>query len=127
MSFLLTYNFSQDHLELFFSAVRSRGSYNNNPSAKQFQYSYKRLLVHAHIFITRKANCLMQDNTNILPVSTHHRDEGRMTLEEDTNCNINIDVILNYNISEYEVHVIAYIAGFITKKKKLGAFNASIS
>jgi len=34
--YLLTYKLSQDHLELFFSAVRARGGYNNNPNVRQF-------------------------------------------------------------------------------------------
>lgn len=33
LRYLLTYKLSQDHLELFFSAIRSRGGWNNNPSA----------------------------------------------------------------------------------------------
>jgi len=39
MKYLLTYKFSQDHIELFFGAVRSTGGFNNNPTA------YKRLLM----------------------------------------------------------------------------------
>ena len=37
MTYLLTYKFSQDHIELFFSAVRGRGGFNNNPTAIQFK------------------------------------------------------------------------------------------
>jgi len=33
MKYLLTYKFSQDHIELFFGAVRSTGGFNNNPTA----------------------------------------------------------------------------------------------
>lgn len=29
--YILTYKFSQDHLELLFACIRSRGGYNNNP------------------------------------------------------------------------------------------------
>ena len=34
--YLLTYKLSQDHLETFFSAVRSKGGYSNNPTCYQF-------------------------------------------------------------------------------------------
>lgn len=37
VSYLLTYKLSQDHLELFFSAIRSKGGFNNNPTALQFE------------------------------------------------------------------------------------------
>jgi len=43
MSYLLGYKLSQDHLEVFFSAMRSRGGCNNNPNSVQFRTAYKRL------------------------------------------------------------------------------------
>ncbi|XP_025202809.1 uncharacterized protein LOC112599902 [Melanaphis sacchari] len=42
------YTISQDHLELFFGSVRAMGGYNNNPSARQFQSAYKKLVVQSH-------------------------------------------------------------------------------
>lgn len=36
LKYLLMYNFSQDHLELFFAAVRFSGGFNNNPTSDQF-------------------------------------------------------------------------------------------
>lgn len=42
MNYFLTYKISQDHIEMFFSAIRSKGGYNNNPTAKQFEDAYKR-------------------------------------------------------------------------------------
>ncbi len=35
LKFLPMYKLSQDHLETFFCAVRSRGGWNNNPNVKQ--------------------------------------------------------------------------------------------
>lgn len=46
LSYLLTYKFSQDHLEMFFSALRSRGGWNNNLSVRMLIASYKRLLIN---------------------------------------------------------------------------------
>jgi len=42
----LSYKLSQDHLETFFSSIRSRGGYNNNPSCKEFKISYKKLYLN---------------------------------------------------------------------------------
>ena len=36
LKYMLMYKFRQDHLELFFGAVRSAGGFNNNPTAQQF-------------------------------------------------------------------------------------------
>ena len=59
MKFLLTYKFSQDHFQLFFSAIRSEGSHNNNPTAKQFKAAYVRFLAHHEIMTSDSANHLM--------------------------------------------------------------------
>jgi len=58
MKFLLSYKFSQDHLEMLFSAIRSKGAFNNNPTVSQFEAAYKSLLVHAQIKTSHNANCL---------------------------------------------------------------------
>ena len=55
LKYILTYKLSQDHLELFFGAVRSKGGYNNNPTARQFEAAYKRLLVHSEIRAPKQA------------------------------------------------------------------------
>ena len=49
LQYLLTYKFSQDHLELFFGAMRSAGGCNDNPTVQQFIAYYKRLLLHSSI------------------------------------------------------------------------------
>ena len=64
-SAVLTYKLSQDHLELFFSSVRTRGGFNNNPTARQFTAAYKRLLVKLQVR-TGTGNCILRDNASIL-------------------------------------------------------------
>lgn len=66
---MLTYKLSQDHLELFYSAVRSRGGFNNNPSPKQFAAIFKRLLIH-HELKHVHGNCEDHTITPILEVSS---------------------------------------------------------
>jgi hypothetical protein len=58
------YKDSQDHIELFFSSIRSQGGF-NNPSVKQFVESFKRLLVH-HDLKHTATNCLAMDETSLL-------------------------------------------------------------
>jgi len=123
--YLMTYKLSQDHLETFFSAVRSRGGFNNNPTAKQFITSYKRLLVHADVDISKYANNIVIDETIVLNVSaaTLSTNEGIDNLTQD-----DIDIYdsingsdhdyLFHNVwlcSEYVEDVVTYIAGFIAK------------
>lgn len=56
LNFILSYKISQDHIEMLFSAIRSRGGFNNNPTAAQFEAAYKRLLVRSELSISENAN-----------------------------------------------------------------------
>lgn len=71
VKYLSDYKFSQVHLEIFFSAIRSHGGVNNNPTQKKtlFNATYKRLLI---ITVQRsmQANCIEQLPTIILVGST---------------------------------------------------------
>ncbi len=40
--YLLTYKFSQDHIELLFSCIRAKGGWNNNPNVLQMKYAMRR-------------------------------------------------------------------------------------
>lgn len=62
MTFLITHKISQDHLETFI-AVWSKGGYNDNPTCRQFQAAYKRLLVHNSIVGSVNGNCSILENT----------------------------------------------------------------
>ena len=65
---IMTYKFSQDHLELYFAAVRSKLGANNNPSCKQFSEIHKRLLVHNQIR-GFNSNVDSIDSTELLTIS----------------------------------------------------------
>ncbi|KAJ8004331.1 hypothetical protein DPEC_G00158010 [Dallia pectoralis] len=118
--YLLTYKLSQDHLELFFSAVRARGGY--NPNVRQFRGPYKHLLVR-HQVKCGTGNCLLRDHTTVLDstiatVNVAPRgDVGpvEVLVPEDDSLPDLLDVD---NLSEYKEAAISYITGFIVKKMK---------
>ena len=134
LNYLLTYKLSQDHLELFFSAVRSRGGHNNNPTALQFKTAYKRLLMRHHIQST--GNCMPLDETRILSVSddgTSIRGPSEISyIEEAEKYNLidkdALDGDLDYadipnitSLSDFKEAAIEYIAGYVVKiaRKKI--------
>lgn len=47
---------SQDHLELFFGCIRSRGGSNNNPNCSQFKKTLRQLLFTKNITV-ESGNC----------------------------------------------------------------------
>ena len=116
--YLLTYKLSQDHLELFFSAVRQRGGWNNNPSAVQFSNAIRSLLSHAGLSITgsAKANCVPQDTTSLLNVVDTEPDDDIVPF-------INFESALSdhpysctrIGLSVFVEGIIAYIAGWVVR------------
>lgn len=122
MKFFITYKISQDHLETFFCAIRSKGGYNDNPTCRQFQAAYKRLLVHNSIMGSAYGNCSILDNTYIEAVSNNK------TLNENEELNFNFNwltekPLLHHDYFENVEHlnpciedVCVYIAGFVTMK-----------
>lgn len=122
LKYIMTYKFSQDHLEILFSCLRSHGGYNNNPNASQFAAAYKRILVHNEVKSSMGANCVTLDNTSILQVSSgckkttpnHHL----VSLKDDSYSNVFIDVddIPLSHIDPCLDHVVEYLTGFVQKK-----------
>ena len=124
---MLTYKFSQDHIELFFCSLRSRFGSNNNPTAKQFQQAYKRLLLHQEIRGNR-GNCIVDDDSFLLPITSQRskkvngldnadlkqkqNDFGLLPFETDHNY-----TLLSQwpSLSEFQSAVIEYISVYCVK------------
>jgi hypothetical protein len=124
---IMTYRFSQDHLELYFSAVRSKLGANNNPTCKQFTEISKRLLVHNQIknsngnagvldateLLTISAKGCLDENVDIL---SSRRSEsppdqsGETAFEEDQNLASWV-----HGLSEFKESVIVYISGYVVR------------
>lgn len=130
-----TFRFSQDHLELLFGCIRQKFGCNDNPSAKQFQSAWRRLLGQHQITASEFANCETNDTEflTVLNCSLRAKSQNSEILEnissiEDDVCetqNIeateneirSIDSILSETSlpNEMESHVIAYVASIIQK------------
>jgi len=123
LDFLLTYKMSQDHLEMFFSAIRSREGFNNNPTALQFEIFFKRLLVHTEIMTSSGANFMVMDMTKILWVSSStSKPVEKSNIYLDMLCAEIEDDNINFNTNQFNVlqqvveDIVEYIAGFIVRK-----------
>lgn len=145
--YILTYKMSQDHLELFFGAVRSKNGCNNNPTARQFISAFKQLLIHTEIKGIR-GNVSELDTTSILYVtkntvkSTDVETDVDITdiqFSESNNSDLIpdqtpksednsvtssnkletlCDRLDSINITEFQENVIGYISGFVVNMVK---------
>ena len=113
--YVMTYRLSQDHLETYFSCIRQRGGFNNNPSAQQFIGAFRCLMAHSNISITNQVNCIPQDSTSLL----HYTNKDKETdLDEEEAVNLNIDSQEEQllNLTPFVDGVMDYVAGAIVKK-----------
>ena len=67
--YLLTYRFSQDQLEMFFSKIRSRLGWNNNPNALQFKWALRALLQKNQVTAPETGNCTVVEETKLAEVA----------------------------------------------------------
>ena len=137
MNFLLTYKFSQDHIELFFGQIRSMGGSNNNPTARQFSKAYKQLLTHNEIQDVTRGNCLPLNSITVLTASSFttgnvicqqeipsvtiiNKSVTKSRASEDISEFHEIeDYCINYDeLSTCSEKIVAYIAGFVVSKLK---------
>lgn len=128
LSYLLGYKFSQDHLETMFSVIRAKGGFNNNPNCVQFKAAFKRILMRNQLTSSLKANCLNSDdnflaftklkkeivkNSSLRSQQFHDDDQDVLDVWEDAFDETNV-----FQLSEYTVDVIGYIAGFVERSVK---------
>lgn len=121
LNYIPLYKISQDHIELFFDCIRSKGGYNNNPTARQFKAAIKQLLIYSEIRDSGCGNCIPLENITILYVTSSQNSEhiiNNSTLLKSfnddfngiddnlqLNCNVLVDVM---NDHEYfpNIHTI---------------------
>ena len=121
--YVLTYKFSQDHIELLFSCIRSRGGFNNNPNTLQFRTALKQILMRNSIMPSNKANVIAfepQSHGSIFSLQASKRRTPMSEMstvvasnEEDDDLQqifdkIQVDTITN--------NILYYISGFIIRK-----------
>lgn len=115
-NYFLTYKLSQDHLELFFSKVRSRGGFNNNLSVSQFKAAFRSLILKNCVAPSLNANCtsLEADEGYIII----HR-KSRASCTELSDVQVDNIVIENYvnavQQSKFVGNCLYYICGFVIR------------
>lgn len=98
--YVLTYRFSQDVLEMYFSKIRSRFGWNNNPTVLDFRYALRSLLLKNNVESPPTANCVNIAETPIVSVSSENAQVSEMLLAKNV----------------WQPDALYYISGFISKK-----------
>lgn len=132
--YLLTYKYSQDHIELLFSCIRARGGWNNNPNCLQFKYAMRKMLLRNAITASKNANCQNFPGVasyNIIPFfhTRKHKAPLNNLIQPDVNTTEHsaphentpeeIMMLEHFNTattSEFLANVLFYIGGYIVSK-----------
>ena len=115
--YVLTYKFSQDHLELLFSCVRSSGGFNNNPDVRQFVAALKKILLRTSIRGNKYGNCsnlesgcnepLFQLKWRKAPLVPQQKE---LVMDEDEELEKICQVAeMEYTMTAYKDNILAYI------------------
>ena len=125
-SYVLTYKYSQDHIEMLFSCIPARGGWSNNPDSLQLKYALRRMLLGNSVTASVNANCQVFDDTVVIPIFRTRKHAA--PLAEDPNCpkddeqdthrmNELMDGLIKSNPhSEFVNNILEYISGFVVAK-----------
>lgn len=122
--YILSYKFSQDHLEIFFSKIRGRHGFNNNPTCQQFKYALRQMLLHSDIKQSLNSNCFEFDTdyamSLFLIMWRKKQDNVFNDFEDEDDCSEE-NFIQHTSLKRYDTlsdYVLYYIAGYIVKNIK---------
>ena len=85
--YVLTYKFSQDHIELLFSCIRAQGGWNNNPNCMQLKYALRKMLLRNTITASKNANCLSFSDSSTTIIPFFHFRKHKALLNETPKAN----------------------------------------
>ncbi|KAK6167117.1 hypothetical protein SNE40_021217 [Patella caerulea] len=122
IKYLLTYKLSQDHLELFFNAVRRIGGWNNNPTVVQFKAAFRRLISRAGTTTSGSSgNVVGMDDTAIIQASTSTYVPSTVSRNSEDDMPLDNEIADNYyNFNAKHTllidNVLVYISGYVVRK-----------
>jgi len=114
LTYLLTYKFSQDDIEILSSIIRRRGGWCNNPTALQFRSAYRAILSHIGVVPSTDSNCLTRCSDDIL--TDDNSDNSDFFVECAVALQDHAYATLLPTLSKYVENVASYIAGFVVRK-----------
>ncbi|RXG61966.1 DNA transposase THAP9 [Armadillidium vulgare] len=110
LKYIMSYKFSQDSIEIFFSIIRSRLGNNNNPTPLQLRHCLRKILIGRINYSFEGGNCL------------DFRDSSLPEFKPLAGEKNEIYTFDHSYINEYETltlvcdNIVSYISGFIVRK-----------
>lgn len=128
-SYILTYKFSQDHLELLFAQIRKRGGSNNNPNVVQLKTAIKQILLKNAFKLKNNGNCNTFDEDVMCSIFDFKWNKKEQFNDDCQMGEANQDILnrlqlinnINPSLQSAKENILYYILGYIILKiiKKL--------
>ena len=125
LKFVLTYKFSQDHIELLFNKIHRRCGWNNNPNVLQFKYALRWLLLRNSIEPSHTGNCthfedVLCESNGLIDFSSkrnQHEDiaEAYDENEDITSCEAMLIQMDDESPNDLLDNILYYISGFLVR------------
>lgn len=130
MTYISTYNLSQDHLELFFGMIRMNGGHNDNPNVLQFKGAYRKLLCHMELQAGVTGNCVPLEGICVLTCSSAIKcinkttfterfdDDEEQSYKESASHTSDVDIaslVASTDDPNFKNYVVGYIAGNVAR------------
>ena len=124
LKYVLTYKFSQDHIELLFSKIRLKGGHNNNPTVIQLKSALRSILIWNSIEPSKTGNCTSFQDTlcepsGLLGFTSHHKEQDTDLNEVPTEDNAECEKMITLDQespNELLDNILYYIGGHIVQK-----------
>ena len=119
LRYFLTFKTSQDRLEIFFSKIRRRGGWNNNPTTMQFTWSLRHILLKNFIAPSKNGNCTLLELDEDDSIFSFRWCKRRYDSIPNDETSIDDNLLRALQRSELpdtlKDHCIYYIAGWIAR------------
>ena len=119
--FVLTYKFSQDHLELLFCSIRRLGGWNNSPTALQFCKIWRQIIRRAGVKTGQNGNVRPLDPTCLIAVG--YQDPAATTIPSEQTEIADSDSLLplmesitDTGMTALVKNAVCYIAGWAVRR-----------
>ena len=125
LKYVLTYKFSQDHIELLFSKIRLKGGHNNNPTVIQLKSALRSILIWNSIEPSKTGNCTSFQDTlcepsGLLGFTSHHKEQdtglNEVPTEDNAECEKMMNTLDQESPNELLDNILYYIGGHIVQK-----------
>ena len=117
-SYVLTYKYSQDHLELLNSCIRGKNGFNNKPDIRQFKSALRKILLRASVVASKHSNCMLFEADVSSPIFSLKWTKNRSSIAEVPQLDMgdNPSFMMPPMNSENKENILGYIGGYIVKK-----------